>query len=244
MKLDTRTAPAENSVYLFSGLLKCADCGQNMIRRTTTKKGKKYFYYHCSTYKNGDGCSSHLISEVKLKQTVLEVVQNQIRLLIEADQILNQIDSMPQEQLGIKTLNAQMATLSQEIERYKDLKTKVYQDMLDGIVSREEFKDINARFTEKLHIAQAAHEENEKKRDKILSRESNLRPWMEQFKKYQNIECLERKMMVAIIEQITVYGKEHVEIRFRYADEMQEMFEWAAEQEEEKLYEGRKVAIG
>ena len=45
-----------------------------MVRRTTTKKGKKYFYYHCSTYKRKEGCSSHNISDIKLRKAVLEDV--------------------------------------------------------------------------------------------------------------------------------------------------------------------------
>lgn len=40
MELDTRTSPEEESIYVFSGLLRCGDCGQNMVRRTATKKGK------------------------------------------------------------------------------------------------------------------------------------------------------------------------------------------------------------
>ena len=49
MKKDTRTSPQNDTVYALSGYVKCGDCGQNMVRRTASKKGKKYFYYHCST---------------------------------------------------------------------------------------------------------------------------------------------------------------------------------------------------
>lgn len=42
LELDTRTAPSQTTVYPLSGFLRCADCGQNMIRRTVTKNGKKY----------------------------------------------------------------------------------------------------------------------------------------------------------------------------------------------------------
>lgn len=45
LELDTRTAPSQTTVYPLSGFLRCADCGQNMIRRTVTKNGKKYQYY-------------------------------------------------------------------------------------------------------------------------------------------------------------------------------------------------------
>ena len=82
---STRTAPEEESVYIFSGFLRCGDCGQNMVKRSTTKNGKRYYYYHCSTYKNGDGCSSHLISEKTVHKVVLDAIQRQIALLVNAE---------------------------------------------------------------------------------------------------------------------------------------------------------------
>lgn len=227
--LDTRTAPDEGSVYILSGFLRCGDCGQNMVRRSATKKGKKYYYYHCSTFKRGDGCSSHNISEEKLMKMVLEVVQKQIGLVLEADEILSEIDRLPQERLGVKTVTAQLISLDKEIQRYMDLKAKVYQDMLDGVVTREEFKDINARFTVKLDAAKKAKAEGEKKRDALLSRKGSLRPWVEHFKEYRNVAELSRKLMASLIDSIVVYDSNTVEVHFCYEDEIQEMFEWAAE---------------
>ena len=32
MKKDTRTAPQQNGLYLFSGFLRCADCGKAITR--------------------------------------------------------------------------------------------------------------------------------------------------------------------------------------------------------------------
>jgi ssDNA-binding Zn-finger/Zn-ribbon topoisomerase 1 len=244
LKLDTRTSPQEECVYLFSGFLKCADCGQNMVRRTSTKNGKKYYYYHCSTYKNKDGCSSHLVSEETLKKVVFSTVQSEIGVLVEADEILSKIDRLPQEQLGVRTINTQLASLSQEIERYKDLRAKLYQDRLDGIVGNEEYRDIDDRFTEKINAAKEAVAENERKRERLLSRDSNLRPWMEEFKKYRNVEQLDRKMIATIIDRIVVLDKTQIEIHFRYENEIQEMFAWLAELEDRNKTQGRKVAVG
>lgn len=242
-ELDTRTAPDADSVYTLSGFLRCGDCGQNMVRRTATKNGKKYYYYHCSTYKRGDGCTSHNISEEKLMEGILEVVQKQIALLVEADTILNEIDRLPQEQLGIKTIHSQLMSLEKEIERYKDLKTKVYQDMLDGVVSREEYKEINARFTEKLSAAKDAKAELEAKRDKLLSRASNIRPWMSYFREYRNVDHLDRKMIASIIDSIDIYDTGRLEINYRYADEIKEMLAWVSELDDgaQECWEERRV---
>ncbi len=45
---DTRTSPKGREVHLFSGFLKCADCGKSITR---SQSGKN-IYYACSTYKN------------------------------------------------------------------------------------------------------------------------------------------------------------------------------------------------
>lgn len=46
------------------------------------------------TAQSGVGCSSHLINTDKLEQVVLETVQTEIRLLVIAENVLNQIYRM------------------------------------------------------------------------------------------------------------------------------------------------------
>lgn len=227
--LDTRTAPASDCVYLFSGFLRCGGCGQNMVRRTVTKNGKKYCYYHCSTHKRGDGCSSHNISEEKLLESVLSAVRKQARLLTEADEVLSQTDRLQQERFGIQSIHAKLSSLTREMERYRELKAKVYQDMLDGLVSCDEFQDINARFTEKLDAANAAAKKLEKKKETLLSHENSFRPWMAYFREYGDIELLDRRIIATMIDHIVVFNADRMETHFRHEDEMQEMLAWAAQ---------------
>ena len=42
MQQDTRVSPGKSVPYLFSGFLKCADCGDSLIRRTAKYKDKTY----------------------------------------------------------------------------------------------------------------------------------------------------------------------------------------------------------
>lgn len=60
LKRDTRTAPKQKQLYLFSGFLKCADCGRAMSR--IASKGV-YVYYQCGTYKSlsRTACTMHSI---------------------------------------------------------------------------------------------------------------------------------------------------------------------------------------
>ena len=239
MELDTRTAPEEESVYIFSGFLRCGDCGQNMVKRSTTKNGKRYYYYHCSTYKNGDGCSSHLISEKTVHKVVLDAIQRQIALLVNAENIIQNSGMKNYKKTELDSLEKQLLVLHEEVEKYKDLKTRLYQDMLDNIVTREEYHEYNRRFTDKLHNAEKAERELEQRKEKATAEGKREHPLIEDFKCYQNITQLDRKAVVTLIDKVIVYGKDRLEICFKYADEIQEMTEAAQNIREMEEREGR-----
>lgn len=233
MKLDTRTSPEKESIYVFSGLLRCGDCGQNMVRRSVRKNEKQYFYYHCSTFKSGEGCSSHNISDVTLQKVVLNVIRNQIALIVKADAIIAQIENIPQQQFGIKVLDTQMKALGVEIQKYKDLKSNLYQDMIDGIITREEYRDIKQTFSQKIETAEESVRELERKKKRMLSNEMRTQKWVEEFKQCQNIKTLDRKVAVMLLNRIVVYSSDRIEIHFNNEDEIKELVEYALEHEDE-----------
>lgn len=84
-----------------------------------------------------------------MKKIVLEAVRNQIALIVRADNILSQIEDIPQQQFGVKMLDTQIKTLYKEMQKYEELKNNLYEDMTDGIISREEYRDIKQTFLKK-----------------------------------------------------------------------------------------------
>ncbi|MDR2044959.1 MAG: recombinase family protein [Clostridium sp.] len=82
MASDTRTAPGQGELYLFSGLLRCGCCGRSMIRRPVRSNGKTYAYYVCRTQKTDRArCGGSRISEDRLANSVKEILRLQIALL-------------------------------------------------------------------------------------------------------------------------------------------------------------------
>ena len=73
LKRDTRTAPKKRELHLFSGFLRCADCGKAVTR---SQSGKN-IYYSCSTYKKRSrtACSMHSIKHNRLEVAVLFAIQ-------------------------------------------------------------------------------------------------------------------------------------------------------------------------
>lgn len=69
---DTRRAPGREEVHLFAGLLRCADCGKAMSRKTA----RSYVYYTCSTYrrKSKTACTKHTIRADRLRAQVAQAL--------------------------------------------------------------------------------------------------------------------------------------------------------------------------
>lgn len=229
MTLDTRTSPKKDNVYAFSGLLRCGDCGQNLNRRCVRKKEKKYYYYHCKTYKNGEGCTPHTISEIVLMKVIMDSLKKQISLLVKADEVLAKVNNLPQQNFEVKTLEKQISHLEIEIQKYRDLGKNLYQDMLDEVITKEEYQELKNNFSQKLEAAQITKEELEKKIAEKISDESGTDKWVEELKKYQNIETIDRKTAVMLFDKIVVYATKEIEVHFKFKDEMHELLEYASQ---------------
>jgi len=173
------------------------------------------------------GCTSHLISAEKLYDVVLMQTQKQIGMLLKAEEVLKAADSLPGEQFRMRALNKQLEELAKEIERYSDLRAKLYQDMSDQVVSREEYKELDNRFSRKIKEAKRAQKEISQKKEHLNLDEILKQDWLKEFEQYRNIQKLERKIVVALIEKIIVYAKDRIEIRFLYMDAMDMMIEAA-----------------
>ncbi len=213
---DTRIAPDEETVYPFSGLIFCADCKSGMVRKTVPAGGKKYAYYYCSKNKAGEGCTTHCISEQILEKAVLKALQNHIASILDIERILHYIDTFPVQQEEIRKIQAQLLMKQEEIEKYKNLKVSIYEDLKSGVIDGDEYWEFKEIYGKKCEEAEKAAEQLKKDIAMILDNQGENSVWIEAFKKNRNITELSRKVIVFLIEWIYIYSGSRIEIRFRY----------------------------
>ena len=216
LKHDVRVAPTEETVYLFSGLLKCADCKQSMVRKLVPSGDKKYAYYVCSTNKQTRECSGHSTSETLLEQSVLESIRHHIANIIETEHVLQFIETLPLKQLDVQRLDKQIQAKKQEMNKYLIRKTKLHEDLQDGIIDKGEFIQIKASYTARYDEAEQALFKLTDELEDILVNRTDKHFWIEHFKQYQNIDALNRKMLVNLVDSIQVYEGNRIHIKFRY----------------------------
>ena len=220
---DIRIAPEEDAVYPLSGFVKCADCGQNMVRKSYNAGGKAYSYFICSTRKAGKGCSTHSISEEKLTDVVLQMVSKQIDSVCEMEKMLDIVDSLPEKQANVFNYDAQVVRLKEEIERNKSFKLKLYENLQEGLIGQDEYFLFKKSYAVKIAEAEAAIRAIEDEREQAVSRNRDSLSWMESFKKYRNITSVNRSMVVDLIRQVNVFEGGRAEVVFRHADEAEKV---------------------
>ena len=79
----------------------------------------------------------------------------------------------------------------------------------------------------KIAEARRAQKGIEEKKERLHLDTIFQQDWLQEFKKYRNIQTMERKVAVELIDQIIVYSKDRIEIRFAFMDEMLMMLDAA-----------------
>lgn len=223
-QFDMRTAPEKETVDLFSGLVKCADCGQNMIRHVTHTGRKDHIYYECSSTKYGQ-CSYHRINVKTLEKAVREIVQNQIELVLDFDRLGRAMDHQPLETRRIKVIDEQIANLDKEEARYRGLKKKLFENYHDGIIDQEDYDELTVSYNNKISQIEETRVSLTEKKENILSEPLLPSDWISEVRNFGKVEKLTRKALVMMVDQIIIHSRYEIEVKFHYGDEIMALAE-------------------
>ena len=221
LAMDTRTSPDREEVYPLSGVVTCGGCGIPMVRKTSKVGGKTYAYYLCATHKDSKQCSSHRISTDKLEEVVLELLQTHIDNMIDLKRILSFIGNVPFQQLDMKKLEERREKKQAEVDRCADLRGMLYEDMKDGILSKDDYLDIKEQYETRIADAQLAEEQVRREINLYLENGNAPQQWIQDFLEYRNIQSLTRSVAVECIESIVIYEDKRIELTFTHMQDYQ-----------------------
>lgn len=216
LELDTRTSPNEEHVFPLAGLMYCGDCGGPIIRKTQIASGKNFYYYICGNHKNTGKCSNHRISRTQIEEAVLKLLQEHIRMLTELESVLKTIRETPLRRYSVRKVQEHMLNLETEIERFRRLKISAYEDLKEGVLSKEDYFDITEQYERRIANANLAHEQAQREMDLYIQNGSAPQKWIQEFIEYQNIKTLTRSMAVECIDRIIIYEDKRIEVTFTH----------------------------
>lgn len=217
---DTRTAPTHKQVYLFSGFLRCADCGKAMNRKQISQPYGSYHYYICSTFKkqHKGACTKHTIRSDRLEQAVLETLRCQIALAVEMDELIAEINRSGTRSRSVKPLLDERAQLETERERIEQMKLSLYPDWKAGDISREEYHRLKEQFEQQQVKLDTRIASLQARIDEAQNGVDETNSFLSQFVKYRSLQTLTREVVVELIDMIYVHEGGKITIKFKFSD--------------------------
>ena len=224
LKRDTRSAPRSRELHLFSGFLRCADCGKAITR---SQSGKN-IYYACSTYKNRSrlACSMHSIKHNRLEAAVLFAIQQQVHLAVSYSELVARINSAPIKKSQSFRLDDLIAAKERELAKVTRYKQSLYQDWKDGEITQQDYRDMKADYERQTIALTDVLARLNAERAELANGVKSEHPALVAFTKHQNIDQLSRELLVELIDHIKVYENGNISVRFKFADEFRRIAEY------------------
>ena len=225
LKRDTRTAPKAKQLYLFSGFLKCADCGRAMSR--IASKGI-YVYYQCGTYKSlsKKACTMHSIKSDRLEAGVLFAIQQQVHLALTYSEFVARINSAPLKRSKSKRLEDTIAAKEKELAKIMRYKQALYQDWKDGEITRNDYRHMSEDYEQQIEALTRIMQTLTAEQEQLENGVDAESPCLTAFLKYRNIDKLTREILGELIDHIKVYEGGNISVKFKYADEFRRIAEY------------------
>ena len=156
----------------------------------------------------------------------IRAIHDQIEFVINLERALELIERLPSQSRKAFNYEAQITKLEEEIERYQKLKLRLYEDLSDGIIDKAEYFEFRNSYSKIIEDKQEALLRVRKEMKQTVNTGTTERNWVTLFKQYENIEELNRRVLMSLVDRILIYENHVIEIVFKYKDEYQQTLEY------------------
>ena len=218
LRADGRVSPSSGKLSFFAGILFCGDCREQMIRRVNRYKDTQRTYYICSTKNRGEGCTRHSIEEGRLKEIVAKIVESYANCFLEEKAMRARALTMQINYEPIVHLDAELARLKREQEKYDSFRNGLYEDLKQGVVTEEEFERLRDEFKRKAAEAEEAGRRQESMRAELLKKSVISQERLKAVQDCPKIKEIDRYMLCSMVKEISVFEDRRIEIEFCFTD--------------------------
>ena len=218
---------------ILKGLVYCSDCGRTMVRYKQVSHGKNVSYYYlCPSYAamlEQSGCSYKFLPEDFLLDSLEQVIQKEIEQAVDMTALAKRLSARvsgktDQGAMMLKKLNAQL-------ERVEETRRNAMRDYLGGQMEQTDYellKECCLGEAEELKKQIFDLREQQQYQAETLTEKN---PWLAAFGGLGRPFHLTKELAASLIERVTIYGNNRVEILLRFRDEREQLLAAAGEEE-------------
>lgn len=221
----TRKLDLNHNLSIFSGFLKCGDCGRAMVKNFWKRAdGSKTYSFYCGTYKrNGKKyCTPHTLPNDVLEQIILSDLN---KIISSVDNLLEFIKSQNFTSGQPKHItDTELQKIQSELDWVKQLKKSVYEDYKKDLISKDDFFSYREDYVKKEEFyTKQLTALKEKKEDPVAENILDI-PFIKSLLKLKNIDNLDREIIVEMLQQITVYENHCIKISYNFSGDLKHIF--------------------
>ena len=204
-----RRQQKDGSTQIFSGLVKCADCGWSLAFNTNRQNKKPYSYYHCS--KNSQGlhqCTMHYIRYDVLYTYVLARIQYwSYQAQMDEERLLQRLlkNGDRQRAASQKKQTAELDKAEKRKAELDRLFARMYEDWATGRITEYNFNMLSQKYqTEQQELAQKV----EALQTALAAQQqttADAEKWVRLVQQHTNPTELTAELLNALIEKILVH---------------------------------------
>ena len=200
---------------MFSGLLVCADCGNN-LHFHFNQGNPDIKYFNCSNYKGNRGTctSTHYVRVDFLEQVVLGEIMRLTRFASHyEDDFVKAVMGSTQEsvELDRRLKQKELASLQAGDEELDGLFERIYEDNVSGKLSDDRFAKMSRRYEQEQKELAEKIKALRSEMDKLGSRAMTSDMFISTVRKYTRAKKLTPRMLNELIERIEVRQAEKID---------------------------------
>lgn len=200
-------------------MLKCGDCKKAMNKKSSTnKKGNKYEYYICSTYrkKSNNMCTKHSIKLENLESAVLKAINYHINSLVDIDKLVVDLETRNKHTGRIKSIDNMIKIKQDDICKISNFKRTLYEDWKSDNISKEEYLDYKQKYEDDIEKLKINIEKLQIEKQEYELKDESHNDWIEKFKIQKSITELSRNIMIELVNCIYIYENGDIKINFKF----------------------------
>lgn len=196
---------------MFSGLVRCADCGEKLYYCTSNSFETRQDHFVCSTSrkKGKEVCDTHFIRAVVLEEGTLQHMRLVIQCVADYEDAFRRALGAKRSEEVKKELSAKKRTLQKVENRLAELDRlfkRIYENMVNGKLSEARFQMLSDGYEQEQADLRAKIEMLENEIQNQENQAENVYRFIRQAKKYLYLEKLTPKILNDMVNAVYVHA--------------------------------------
>lgn len=201
----------EKESDMLSGYLVCGCCGNKL---SNSKASNKNYYCASARYNPQSDCSKVKISKIVVGDVLLHSIQTQIQM---ADLKLKEMEKVSKSGNSEKRkMEKELRQLGIRLENSRELSMSLYEDYIEGRLSRTEFQKKKEDAAKKHILWEKRRDELQQQLERYASKEAGQAIQQKYVKKYLDITELNRNILKEFVKAIVIMPDLSIQIQWNF----------------------------